>query len=250
MLLLWQIHQCHADWKHQSSRELSEIPTGSLNRTQWVTYTQDQMWKARMALFPYLVSLSLYKMSWLLHLISWSLHLTSQPIALTPLPQLMAQTSLSLGLMVMPLLWWIRLGVASPSSNFLVGSVHPIVGCVEVAVLANHVINCGNFFSSQYPLNVMRSPNHCCIMYTSLPIAIKPLVSPTHAVQTGTAQEGFPCSKMLNFRHLYNYVTCVEVTAGGGKELRGKKPPLQVYILNRVWKHYQKRKLNRSGNIT
>ena len=28
---------------------------------------------------------------------------------------------------------------------------------------------------------------------------------------------------------------CVEVTAGGGKELRGKRPPLQVYILKALW---------------
>ena len=34
-----------------------------------------------------------------------------------------------------------------------------------------------------------------------------------------------------------------------GKRTKRQKTPLQAYILNRVWKHYQKRKLNRSGNI-
>ena len=159
----------------KSSRELSEIPTGSPNRTQWVTLTQDRMWKARMALFPHLVSPSLYQMSRLLRLISQSMHLMaqplaltppSQPLALTPPSQPLALTPPSLGLMVLPPSLWIRLGMASPSSNFLVGSVHPIFCCSSSSLtpLAQYRL----FHNRQYPSNVTRSPNNFCIVYSPL----------------------------------------------------------------------------------
>ena len=167
----------------KSSRELSEIPTGSPNRTQWVTLTQDRMWKARMALFPHLVSPSLYQMSRLLRLISQSMHLMSQPLALTP-P--------SLGLMVLPPSLWIRLGMASPSSNFLVGSVHPIFCCSSSSLtpLAQYRL----FHNRQYPSNVTRSPNNFCIVYSPLSVAMKYPAPPTRVVQIGAAQEGFHSS--------------------------------------------------------
>ena len=148
-----------------------------------MTLTQDRMWKARMALFPHLVSPSLYQMSRLLRLISQSMHLMAQPLALTP-P--------SLGLMVLPPSLWIRLGMASPSSNFLVGSVHPIFCCSSSSLtpLAQYRL----FHNRQYPSNVTRSPNNFCIVYSPLSVAMKYPAPPTRVVQIRAAQEGFHSS--------------------------------------------------------
>ena len=166
-----------------------------------MTLTQDRMWKARMALFPHLVSPSLYQMSRLLRLISQSMHLMaqplaltppSQPLALTPPSQPLALTPPSLGLMVLPPSLWIRLGMASPSSNFLVGSVHPIFCCSSSSLtpLAQYRL----FHNRQYPSNVTRSPNNFCIVYSPLSVAMKYPAPPTRVVQIGAAQEGFHSS--------------------------------------------------------
>ena len=50
-------------------------------------------------------------------------------------------------------------------------------------------------------------------------------------------------------RHVDHF--CVEVTAGGGKKLRGKRPPLQVYILNTLdmEKLHHIKSLTRKGNF-